>query len=139
MSAAETTISYFTESIGVGGELVINPLSAHSQNPTGVWGLRLPTNFRHQLCFVVHCRAKLQRTLSFWSYKSITYTRFHGYEPYCSPVCQSIGTVVQSDRSTDPVGEAAQLPSHLSRRRHIPLPASLNNLSGAETPSVVLV
>jgi hypothetical protein len=81
MSAVETTISYSTESIGVGSELVIKPLQAQNQNQTAVWGLRFPTNFRHQLCIVVHCRAKLQRTPSFRLYKSITYTSFCGYEP----------------------------------------------------------
>jgi hypothetical protein len=32
-----------------------------------------PTLFRHQLCFVVHCRAKSQQTPSFWPYRLITY------------------------------------------------------------------
>jgi len=41
----------------------------------------VPTNFRHQLCIVMHCRAKLQRTPSFRLYKSIAYTSFHGFEP----------------------------------------------------------
>ena len=32
MSATETTISSLTDSIGVGGELVINPILANNQN-----------------------------------------------------------------------------------------------------------
>jgi hypothetical protein len=55
-------------------ELVIKPLSAHSQNQRRIWGLRLPTNFRHQICFVVHRRSKVQRTSSFGLYRSIIYS-----------------------------------------------------------------
>ena len=36
MSDADTTTSYATESIVVGGELVIKPLLAHSQNLTEI-------------------------------------------------------------------------------------------------------
>ena len=36
-------------------------------------GWTIPTLFRHQLCFVVHCRAKSQQTPSIRLYRSITY------------------------------------------------------------------
>ena len=38
--------------------------------------MAFPTNFRHQLCFVVHCKAKSQQTLSFRPYRSIIYSSF---------------------------------------------------------------
>ena len=41
----------------------------------------LPTIFRHQLCFVVHCRAKSQRTPSLSFYISITYSCIRSFEP----------------------------------------------------------
>ena len=111
MSVAETTISYSTESIGVGGELVIRSLPAHSQNETCVWGLRFPTNFRHQLCIVVHCRAKSQQTPSFRPYRSITYNGSRATN-------RAVGSSHRDRRSwsTDAEGEAAQLPFHLSGR-----------------------
>ena len=47
----------------------------------GVLNSRFPTNFRHQLCFAVHCGADLQRTPSLSCYISITYSCIRSFEP----------------------------------------------------------
>jgi hypothetical protein len=47
----------------------------------GVLNSRFPTNFRHQLCIVVHCGANLQRTPSLSFYISITYSCIRSFEP----------------------------------------------------------